>query len=408
LDNGWLERVVQEAAAVRRVQRLEPCGGAQEKVFPPTYPANTKQANQAVHVYEERYIDGRAVTCVVLDSVQSQANRLEEVLLDLMRRDKIYVPHLAVDYRGITEAETGVDLSPLGLITSLEASHRVYDATFRDTLLDGEDFTKTCVYRELVTAKPKNATALFATSPNSLLFGCWYSMTRETLLAARFARCLVSEIVGVAAIRGRTAAVRVDPLGVHSGVSIMRHKGDFAAWELYDERKKSQTGKGRPYEVKRPSEIGYGYNPRSPEERGVAIEYGLHTAVISCSGLRRLRFPEKDEKLAWAVLAAMGLLALLGQDKCGYALRSRCDLVAVGEAPFEVVWPDGTREDFSLDLDGAVELYGQAVTRARAAGFPWRDAPLVLVPTEKQAKLIARSWLKRAAGEPEEDASAQG
>jgi len=46
-------------------------------VFPPTYAG-------AVYAIEKRRVPGRdePVTCVLLDSVQSQANRMEEALQD--------------------------------------------------------------------------------------------------------------------------------------------------------------------------------------------------------------------------------------------------------------------------------------------------------------------------------------
>jgi CRISPR-associated protein Csb1 len=57
------------AAAFRCRRRLQPGGGEGDKVFPPTFAG-------AVYAVEQRRIAGREqpVTCVLLDSVQSQAN----------------------------------------------------------------------------------------------------------------------------------------------------------------------------------------------------------------------------------------------------------------------------------------------------------------------------------------------
>ena len=47
----------------------------------------------------------------------------------------------------------------------------------------------------LAEAKPSDATALLEASPTALLFGAWHSTGEGGGLGAKFARCLVSEIV---------------------------------------------------------------------------------------------------------------------------------------------------------------------------------------------------------------------
>src|SRR5581483_4451531 len=70
-----LQDAVQKACAFRCRVRLEADGGDGGKVFPPTYAGG-------VYAVENRRVDDRVVRCVLLDSVPSQANRMEEVLLD--------------------------------------------------------------------------------------------------------------------------------------------------------------------------------------------------------------------------------------------------------------------------------------------------------------------------------------
>ena len=62
---------------------------------------------------------------MLLDSVQSQANRLEEAPLDAAA-DGLPLPFATVDF-------SGADLRPLERITSLDAPHRVYDAILRNS-----------------------------------------------------------------------------------------------------------------------------------------------------------------------------------------------------------------------------------------------------------------------------------
>ncbi len=70
LDLSVLREAIAGTTAAFRVRaRLKPAGGDDDKVFPPTY-------SGGVYAMEERLIDGQRVPCVLLDSVQSQANRL--------------------------------------------------------------------------------------------------------------------------------------------------------------------------------------------------------------------------------------------------------------------------------------------------------------------------------------------
>jgi CRISPR-associated protein Csb1 len=75
-----LRDAIAQDAAIRRIQRLQPAGGPGDKIFPPTYPGE-RTNDPARHLFETRRIDGVDVRCVLIDSVQSQANRLEDALL---------------------------------------------------------------------------------------------------------------------------------------------------------------------------------------------------------------------------------------------------------------------------------------------------------------------------------------
>ncbi len=120
-----LTEAIANDAALRRRQVLQPVGGKGDKIFPPTYPGEGKNAPPR-HVFEKRRIGDREIWCVLVDSVQSQANRLEESLLDAIN-DNITIPHVVVDF-------SGSDLAGVTQITSLDAPHRVYDAILRDSL----------------------------------------------------------------------------------------------------------------------------------------------------------------------------------------------------------------------------------------------------------------------------------
>ena len=135
LSLGTLTRAVcATAAAFRCVTEYQPAGGPGDKVFPPTY-ADDKAPGK--HAWEERRLPGedKPVPCVLLDSVQSQANRMEMALLEAWEAGRIKLPVITVDFSG-NELER--DLR----ITSLEAPHRIADAILRDSLVGGKPFRK--------------------------------------------------------------------------------------------------------------------------------------------------------------------------------------------------------------------------------------------------------------------------
>ena len=99
MDYISLAHAVAEQAALRRRQTLQPVGGKGDKIFPPTYPEERRGGGPR-HVFERRRIDGTEVWCVLVDSVQSQANRLEEALLAGLREGAFPLPHVTVDFTG--------------------------------------------------------------------------------------------------------------------------------------------------------------------------------------------------------------------------------------------------------------------------------------------------------------------
>lgn len=377
-------------AAIRRLRRLQPAGGVGDKIFPPTYPGE-QRGDPPRHVFERRRNDDKDVWCVLIDSVQSQANRLEEALLSAATDgDALPLPYVTVDF-------SAADLHPLERITSLDAPHRVYDAILRDSFLDGVPFMQSEQGRRLAAAKPADATALLELSPTALIFGAWHSQGEGGGLGAKFPRTLVSEIIGMDAPvevemdqrtrtteprnAGRRTGSRIDPLGILRKVEVF--KGP-AGWST------EQAGAGKGAKKVRPSEINHSNIAPSIQPLGVTCAYAEHRAVITLAGLRRLRFGGGDRDTAGrALLAALGLVAICEQDAYGYALRSRCDLVCDGAAPLEVVHADGTTETVELDRAKARDLYLEAYRSAEKAGFGFRS--LTLTPQPKLVEIVRRS-----------------
>jgi len=391
LSYDALRTAVSEQAAFRRRQRLQPIGDVGDKVFPPTYPGENR-GDPAQHVFERRRLDGENVWTVLLDSVQSSTNRQEETLLRLSRAGKIELPFLSVSFKT-------TDVPEIGEITSLDAPHRVFDAIMRDSNLDAKPLMKSELGQRLQLAKPANATAIFEASPNALLFGAWNSTGEGGGLGAKFARCSVSEVIGIGVAvnlnerngkangdptpAGRRTGSRIDPLNILRGVPVYKSSND---WD-------SQEHKGnKDFKKVRPSEINHGNIAPSIVDLGVTMDYAEHSFVIGLAAVRRLGFGNDQRDLAArSAIVALGLVAHLAQIRSGYALRSRCDLVSDGHAPLELVRFDGSTEQIDVSLDDALALYGEAVARAREVGFTIVAAPTRLLPQEKLVYLVKQS-----------------
>jgi len=396
-----LQSAITSAAAIRLRQRLQPEGGAGDKVFPPTF-------NGGVYCWENRRMGDAAVQCVLLDSVAAQANRLEEALSGAVA-DGLKLPELRVDFSR--------DYPALGQIGVLSAPHRVFDAIIRDTLIDGKIFGKSTLYTKLATANIRNANALMEHAPTALLFGCWDSTGAAGGLGNKFARALTSEMIGVNASFGETqGGVRTDPIGIVKEASVTSKES--LAWEVAG---KSAAKAVRPSEINHgnilvsndPVKVSLTVNGAQVTEThttrgGVTIDHALQISVLSINALRRLRFPNSDgtasterDSAARRVLAALGMLALtLGREQ-GYWLRSRCGLVAEGLADFELVHADGRIEAFQMDSKSARAEFDAAVADAKKAGLAWNEVPIMLTPQPKLIELIKKSRDIQALGKAE-------
>jgi CRISPR-associated protein Csb1 len=376
------------AAAFRCRRRLQPAGGPGEKVFPPTFAG-------AVYAIEQRRIPGRdgPVACVLLDSVQSQANRMELALQEAVDAERIELPLVVVDFSEFSEHDPTGDLAAdeaagrliekVGRITSLQVPHRLADAILRDSELDGVKFRKSERGKALNTVSLANATPLFELCPTALVFGMWDSTGPKGGLGPKFERALVSEIVGVGAAWEdgyRSRGVRRDPLEISKNVLVLRDE-DKSLLQVAEVKEKRAV---------RPSEINHSSVPFESANSGLTIEYAEQTTTLSLICLRRLRFPldrrayPEVDVVARTTLAALGLAAATLAFEAGTDLRSRCLLWPDGPMVWELLDRPGEEpKRYSLTSDGAVELLKGAVEAARRVGLPWPEEPLVLEPSQE-------------------------
>ncbi len=401
------------ACALRCRTTLQPAGGEGDKVFPPTYAG-------AVYAKEQRKVHGREepVDCVLLDSVQSQANRMEEALQAAVDEGRMKIPVIEVDF-------SGTDLlTAIGKVTSLQAPHRIADAILRDSLLVDKPFRQTDEGRNLDTASLTNATGIYALCPTALVFGLWDSTGPKGGMGAKFQRAMVSEIVGINAVYGVKTSSRIDPLQIVKNAGPLYHnknagKGDID-WTL--DTNQATTSNGEPQKFNRggdatqskpgdPSKANHSNYPPSVSDGSVTIASAEQVTTLSLPALRRLHFPvngkvsQEVNAAGRTVLAALGLCAAALAGEKGFDLRSRCLLWPSGAMEWELLdRPGQTPARLTLQAKAAIALMDEAVAVAEKLGLRWRTEPLVLKPAPQLVSLVEKSQkLAAASGEDKGD-----
>ena len=397
-----LEAVRGDIVALRSRLTLQPAGGQGDKVFPPTYRVDRSADHR--YAVETRQIGNgnNTSTTVLLDSVASQANRAEIALLDAWERRELVFPVPYVDFsndNGLTDYEK---------LTVLEAPHRIADAIFRDSLLDGTLFRLSKIGRAITNATPRNATDMYRYSPTALLFGMWDSTGPKGGLGSKFQRAYVSEIVGFDAEIGKKVGSRIDPLQIEKLASEDRAYNSANAEEVwtFDVEKAERDKKRRPVYASRGSESGQAGQPSKINHGnivpsidslagGVTISRAVQTTVISFAALRRLRFKGFDhqtESAARTAVAALGVAAVTYQHDGDFDLRSRCLLLPERRPRVELLKRDGSVDEIvQLDRGAAAQVLAKSVTHATKAGIPWEMDEIRLEPAPKLLQLIARS-----------------
>lgn len=390
LNYQQLVASVSTHAGIRSKTELQPLGGPNDKLFPPTYGVEDSAATKYATEQRVTHTDGDAFAteAVVLSSVAAQAHRLAGGLRDAWESGELDLPLIGTDFSAVE------GLEEYGVITDLDAPHRVYDAIHRDSL-DGEvPFRFGPIGKAVTEASMANAAALFVHSPSALLFGAWDSTGPKGGRGSKFERAITSEIVATGIAVGKSTSSRIDPLGIEKVDGIYRTPNN--SWTFDD---KQAVPKSKPI---RPSEINHGNVTPSIDTRagGVTAERVVATTVISLIQLRRLTFPKSPNGAslskeaggaARAALAALGLAATVLAFEQGFDLRSRCVLAPTANLQFEVVGRAGQLEEFTLTGAEALALVAEAAEAATAAGLPWSAGLHSLVPTDRLAELVRRS-----------------
>jgi CRISPR-associated protein Csb1 len=385
--------VAGSAAAFRARTELQPVGGEGTPIFPATY----EGGKYATVGYREEAETGRKLAdSVVIDSVQSQANRMELALQDAWEAGEIEIPVIEVSFAN-NNLEKNIR------VTSLEAPHRIADAILRDSLLDGMAFRSSPLGRRLDNVDNRNATPLFELCPTALVFGLWDSTGPKGGLGAKFQRALVSEILGHEVQVGVRTSSRIDPLQImkDSAKIYVAEDNALLRWTADENLAKKTKDKPTQFGKKgKPSEVNHGNVTPSFKDGGVVIQRAVQCTVISLPALRRLRFPltpdsnpaPEIDRAARTALAALGLCGATLARHDGCDLRSRCQLVPTQPLSWELLdEPGAPPKVFQLNRQTAIRLLREAVDAARMAGLPWRQEKLSLTPSNALVELVRSS-----------------
>ena len=363
------------ASVLTSITSLQPAAGPHASVAPAKFVSGSK----SVFAYERRFWNGEAVTAVLIDSKQSQNNRLEAVVsAAIADGDPVLTRTPRIELR----FEDGQVYSDLDL------PHRAFDGQIRAGTINGELAIEAQEYQDLRDATVNHARPLLECSPITLLFGGW-DATRKTN-AGRYRSLLVGEIVGILADQdgvpevnqSKRGGTRIDPLGARIQLDRAGRKA-IADAQKKELSKKTYDNSVGSDEKKGLARLGIGAIPPSLEQLGgVTCQAIIRSHVLSFAALRALRFdsptPEGDVACR-ALLAALALNGLARSD-AELLLRANCDLVETGPAVVTLDKRYGQKENFEpLSIDQAQELLSAAIDHAtQEANLTWDGSVLVV------------------------------
>jgi CRISPR-associated protein Csb1 len=333
-----------DVVAIVLRQALRPAAGAGTPVFPATYAEDKARGIAAGYCISEL---GAGRNVCVIDSVQSQAGRIE-ALLQLPPYRALIRP-VAVGIRHRDGTEQTVDV--------LAAAHRIFDAVFRFSSLQGE------IQAAVRDYSAGRARPLAELAPLALICGAWDSRGEKLQLPRAFSSEIVAQDVSVLR-RGAqyTASVRaVDIEGLEESGSV----------------------------------DGLDHVP-SQGLGGVIAARIERRVVLSLVTLRRNARAGEEGDALLRYLGALALVVLTMPTPPD--LRSGCLLLPEGAATLRLQRADGQEEDLALTHEQALAFACEA---AQAFGVP-ALAPLLgsfdpkLVKGANEAKAARKTGKKGA------------
>lgn len=376
-----------EESAITIHTTWEPIAGSGAPVKPAIYAGGRYQ-------FGERWWDdgtgARRTLTVSLDSVPSQANRLEAALRGL--RNRLGLPELIVDLSSVSTLPSHLPTT----LSSFEFPHRNADAYLRDAELDGTAFLKTDVGKEIFGASGDNPNGLLHWMPQALLYGFWQSHLGKKRLQTKWPRVWTAELFGIEPATDpddlrRTLGTKGDPLNLTVDEPLIYDENDTLEWQVGDQAKAKKATSGKRQDAL--SNLGHGQVPFKESESAptaVSCRSIQQLATVSFAGLRRLdTSPE-----ARAMLVALALVAHQTAFGRGVHLRSGCELRPVST---NWIWLAATDEPLTVpSADALCTMFEDLAQRAADKGAPtgpnWPDEALILTPKPSLKKVIEKTW----------------
>jgi CRISPR-associated protein Csb1 len=328
------------AALVLR-EYLMPAEGADGVLFPATFAAGSGFPG-GYNI--DRFGDEKSGNVCLIDSVGSQANRIEPLFM--REKYKYLVPQIVVK-----AGEKEVNL--------LEAGHRAGDALLRCSSL-GDELLQ-AFHSELAG----DCEPLSKVAPTSLVFGVWDS--RET--QSKRPRLVSSAIWAFNVRELKRGAVYIPPL-------------DYTELDVFSEEDKAKAeGDHKSPLAKR----GFVHNPASAAPGGVIADGGIRRdASLGLAALRHIRAGKDAERTLMLRRYILGLSLVAFTAPAESYIRQGCTLVLNPEPgngrqarEFAEVYPDGHRLPCGVSHEVALEY-----AMAAAGGFGVGESRTV--PFEKE------------------------
>ena len=348
------------AALVIR-EHLMSVEGTDGVLFPPTYAkGETFKGGYNVDT------DAHGKTVALIDSVGSQANRIEPMFKEAQYK------HLAPQ----VEVTAGDQI-----ISIFEAGHRAGDALLRCTSLQ---VVLDTAFKSLLRG---DATALAKVAPTSLVFGVWDSRNTH----AKVPRVVASTIRAFDIRELTRSAVYAAPV-------------DYGKFDLYsdEEKEKAEKDKSKPL-----SKRGFVNALASGTPGGVVAGGGVRRdATLSLAAVRLLHAGEDTNATLTLrrYILALALVAFTA-NRLGY-LRQGCLLVLNPDLPreFSEVGMNGERKPCVVTHDMALEFASAAaeafgVGESKAVKFDAKEAKADIKKADKKAKTSGKKVAGSEAGE---------
>lgn len=317
------------AALVCR-QWLMPAEGRDAVIFPPTF-APAEGGGKAGYNIDPLGdpTDPKTPRVAILDTVGSQANRMEPLFKKANGEDTLYsrlVPQI--------EIKAGNKI-----INLLDAGHRVADAIVRYSTLGPKLREAFGSYQE-----SGDATQLAKIAPTSLVFGAWDSRDTQVKLPR-----LVASTIRAYDVAELTRSAQYSPPVDYVGLGLI---------EEADDKKVLDAA----------SELGFRHAPAGGTHGGVVVRGEIRReAILSLVGLRAVgpKGPTGEELRCYVLGLALVAITFASE----HNLRQGCLLVSDPDKPsiWELVAHDGTRTPVTPASEAAL-FFAQEAAKAFGVG----------------------------------------